>query len=72
MLSYAPPFLCMWCTARLPGTKEWRTLDRYSAASAPPNIHVLRLDEALTFVNVDYVKVRPQHSTAHMKHTYIA
>lgn len=28
-------------------------------AEVPPRIHVVRLDEALTFINVDYVKVRP-------------
>ena len=35
---------------------DWRTIDRYPKARQLRNIRVLRLDEALTFVNADYVK----------------
>ena len=44
---------------RLPGGRGgggWRTVDRYPQAEQLRNIRVLRLDEALTFVNGDYVK----------------
>ena len=35
---------------------DWRIIDRYPKARQLQNIRVLRLDEALTFVNADYVK----------------
>lgn len=43
-------------TGRLPGSLQWRTLDRYPHAEQLRHIRVVRLDEALTFVNGDFVK----------------
>lgn len=55
LLQYSYPDLKQ--LGRLPGGPGgWRTVDRYPQAMQLRNIRVLRLDEALTFVNGDYVK----------------
>lgn len=55
LLQYSYPDLKQ--LGRLPGGPGgWRTMDRYPQAMQLRNIKVLRLDEALTFVNGDYVR----------------
>jgi len=55
LLQYSYPDLKQ--LGRLPGGPGgWRTVDRYPQAMQLRNIRVLRLDEALTFVNGDCVK----------------
>jgi MFS superfamily sulfate permease-like transporter len=46
----------MGVTGRLPGTRGWRPVERYGIATQIPNLRVVRLDEALTYVNVAHVK----------------